>query len=114
MRVEIGGGFCPAAPMSFLRSTSSARAPNPSRFSRILHQRLRRVSGIDQSPNGLAMVPGEWHVRSAGTKNRFPAGAPIKNVHREASSLVARGFFARAAFSSVREILDGIQRRGGR
>lgn len=72
-----------------------------------------RVSGIDLSGNGLVIVPGEWFVRSTGAKNRFPAGTPIKNVYRGASSLVARVFFARPAFSSVREILDEIQRRGG-
>lgn len=72
-----------------------------------------KVSGIDLSGNGLVVVPGEWFVRSTGEKNRFPAGTPIKNVYRGASSLVARVFFARPAYSSVREILEEIQRRGG-
>jgi hypothetical protein len=72
-----------------------------------------KVSGIDLSGNGLVVVPGEWFVRSTGEKNRFPAGTPIKNVYRGTSSLVARVFFARPAYSSVREILEEIQRRGG-
>lgn len=73
-----------------------------------------RVSGIDLSGNGLVIVPGELFVRSTGAKNRFPSGAPIKNVYRGASSLVARVFFARPTFYSVQEILDEIQRRGGK
>lgn len=72
-----------------------------------------KVSGIDLSGNGLVVVPGEWFIRNTGEKNRFPAGTPIKNVYRGASSLVARVFFARPAYSSVREILEEIQRRGG-
>lgn len=72
------------------------------------------VSGIDLSGNGLVVVPGEWFVRSTGAKNRFRSGAPIKNVYRGASSLVARVFFARPVFSSVQEVLDEIRRRGGR
>jgi hypothetical protein len=72
-----------------------------------------KVSGIDLSGNGLVVVPGEWFIRNTGEKNRFPAGTPIKNVYRGASSLVARVFFAHPAYSSVREILEEIQRRGG-
>jgi hypothetical protein len=73
-----------------------------------------RVSGIDLSGNGLIIVPGEWYVRSTGEKNRFPSSAPIKNVYRGASSLVARVFFARSMFSSVQEISNEIKRRGGK
>lgn len=73
-----------------------------------------KVSGIDLSGNELVIVPGEWFVRSTGAKNRFPAGTSIKNVYRGASSLVARVFFARPAFSSVQEILDEIRSRGGK
>ncbi len=73
-----------------------------------------RVSGIDLSGNELVIVPGEWLVRSTGAKNRFPAGASIKNVYRGASSLVARVLFARPAFSSVQQILDEIRSRRGK
>lgn len=72
------------------------------------------VSGIDLSGNGLIVVPGEWFVRSTGAKNRFSSGAPIKNVYRGTSSLVARVFFARPVFSSVQEVLGEIRHRGGR
>ncbi len=73
-----------------------------------------KVSGLDLSGNELVIVPGEWFVRSTGAKNRFPAGASIKNVYRGASSLVARVFFARPEFSSVQGVLGEIRSRGGR
>lgn len=71
------------------------------------------VSGIDLSGNGLIIVPGEWFIRSTGAKNRFSAGAPIKNVYRGTTSLVARAFFARPTYPSVQEVLEEIQRRRG-
>jgi len=76
--------------------------------------REEKVSGIDLSGNCLVVVPGEWFIRSTGAKNRYPAGAAIKNVYREASSLVARVFFARSAFPSVQAILNEIRSRGGK
>jgi hypothetical protein len=72
------------------------------------------VSGIDLSGNGLVIVPGEWFVRSTGAKNRFPSGAPIKNIYRGISSLVARVFLACQAFPSVHAISDEILHRGGK
>jgi hypothetical protein len=84
---------------------------NPIALDRLAEE---QVSGIDLSGNGLVIVPGEWFVRSTGAKNRFSSGAPIKNVYRGTSSLVARVFFARPSFSSVQEIFDEIQRRGGK
>lgn len=72
------------------------------------------VSGIDLSGNGMVVVPGEWFIRSTGAKNHFPTSAPIKNVYRGTSSLVARVFFSQPRFSSVQEILGEIQRRGGK
>lgn len=84
---------------------------NPAALDRLAD---REVSGIDLSGNGLVVVPGEWFVRSTGAKNSFPASAPIKNVYRGVSSLVARVFFSRSTFSSVQEVLGEIQRRGGK
>ena len=76
--------------------------------------REEKVSGIDLSGNCLVVVPGEWFIRSTGAKNRYPAGAPIKNVYRGTSSLVARVFFARSAFPSVQGVLTEIRSRGGK
>ncbi len=59
-------------------------------------------------------MPGEWFIRSTGAKNRYPAGASIKNVYRGASSLVTRVFFARSIFSSVQGVLNEILSRGGK
>jgi hypothetical protein len=76
--------------------------------------REEKVSGIDLSGNYLIVVPGEWFIRSTGAKNRYPAGASIKNVYRGASSLVARVFFAQSAFHSVQGVLEEILSRGGK
>ncbi len=100
-RYAAGGTYLPMVIVPYL---------SPRALDRLAEE---NVSGIDLSGNGLVVVPGEWFIRSTGEKNRFPAGTPIKNVYRGASSLVARVFFARPAYSSVREILEEIQRRGG-
>lgn len=75
--------------------------------------REEKISGIDLSGNCHIVVPGEWFIRSTGAKNRYPAGAAIKNVYRGTSSLVARVFFARSAFPSVQDVLNEILSRGG-
>lgn len=71
------------------------------------------VSGIDLSGNGVVTVPGEWFVYRNGAKNRFPSSAPIKNVFRGASSLVPRVLLLSQSFSSVGDVLEEIERRGG-
>lgn len=72
-----------------------------------------KVSGIDLSGNYLIVVPGRWFVRNTGAENRYPARTPIRNVYRGTSSLVSRVFFARSKFTTVREVLNEIQDRGG-
>lgn len=71
------------------------------------------VSGIDLSGNGVVIVPGEWFVYRSGAPNRYPTSAPIKNVFRGTSSLVARVFLMRPKFGSVNEVYEEIKRRGG-
>jgi len=71
------------------------------------------VSGIDLSGNGVVIVPGEWFIYRSGAPNRYPASAPIKNVFRRTSSLVARVFLMRPEFGSVTEVYEEIKRRGG-
>ena len=99
---EAAGSYLPMVIVPYL---------GPSALDRLTEE---GVSGIDLSGNGLVIVPGEWFVRSTGAKNLFPSSAPIKNVYRGASSLVARVFFACPTFSSVHEISDEILRRGGK
>lgn len=72
-----------------------------------------QVSGIDLSGNGVVLVPGKLFVYRTGEKNKFPAGTPIRNVYRGTTSLVARVFLARGAFSSVTEVRREITHRGG-
>jgi len=72
-----------------------------------------QVSGIDLSGNGIVLVLGHLFVYRTGEKNKFPASAPIRNVYRGTTSLVARVFFVRRAFPSVTEVLREITHRGG-
>lgn len=71
------------------------------------------VSGIDLSGNGVVIVPGEWFIYRTGAPNRYPTSAPIKNVFRGTSSLVARVFLIRPKFGSVTEVYEEIKQRGG-
>lgn len=72
------------------------------------------ISGIDLSGNGVVVVPEKLFVYRAGAKNKFLSTAPIKNVFRGTSSLVARVFFAKPEYENVGEVLDEITKRGGR
>lgn len=71
------------------------------------------VSGLDLCGNGLIMAPGEMLVSRAGRPNLYPQSAPIKNVFRGTSSLVARVFLLRPTYSAVGEIREEIERLGG-
>lgn len=72
------------------------------------------ISGIDLSGNGVVVVPGKLFVFRTGAKNKFLSNAPIKNVFRGTSSLVARVFFTKPEFENVSEVLKEITERGGR
>lgn len=72
------------------------------------------ISGIDLSGNGVVVVPGKLFVYRTGEKNKFPSNAPIKNVFRGTSSLIARVFFTKSEYENVGEILNEITKRGGK
>lgn len=72
------------------------------------------ISGIDLSGNGVVVIPGKLFVFRTGGKNRFLSNAPIKNVFRGTSSLVARVFFTKPEYENVGEILNEITKRGGK
>ena len=76
-------------------------------------QELERegISGVDLCGNGVVVVPGQFAVFRSGAKNRFSSSAPIKNIYRKNTSLVARVFLARSSYDSVQEILSEINRR---
>jgi len=63
------------------------------------------VSGIDLSGNYGIVVPGRWLVLRTGSKNKYPLSAPIKNVYRGKSSLVARALMMRGQFASATAIM---------
>jgi len=64
------------------------------------------VSGMDLSGNYAVVVPGRWLVIRSGYKNKYPSNAPIKNVYRGKSSLVARALMLRGEFGSVTAIAN--------
>lgn len=72
------------------------------------------ISGIDLSGNGVVVVPDKLFIYRTGEKNKFLSNAPIKNIFRGTSSLVARVFFAKQEYENVGEVLEEITRRGGR
>lgn len=71
------------------------------------------ISGIDLSGNGVVVVPDKLFIYRTGEKNKFLSNAPIKNIFRGTSSLVARVFFAKPEYENVSEVLEEITRRGG-
>ena len=75
-------------------------------------QELERegISGVDLCGNGVVTVPGAFSVFRSGGKNRFLSSAPIKNIYRRNSSLVARVFLLRSGFAAVQEIGAEINR----
>ncbi len=74
----------------------------------------QEISGIDLSGNGVFIVPGELFYRRVGGKNKFPSNAPIKNVYRGTSSLVARVLLAKQKFLTVNVVFEEIEKLGGR
>ncbi|HYL99429.1 MAG TPA: hypothetical protein VEZ90_10780 [Blastocatellia bacterium] len=70
------------------------------------------VSGIDLCGNGIVSTSG-WLIYRTGAPNIYPMSAPIKNVFRGTSSLVARVFLMRETYSSVNDVYEEIKQRGG-
>ena len=68
------------------------------------------VSGVDLCGNGVVVVPGRLLICRTGKPNRFPRSAPIKNIYRRNSSMVARLFLVRPMFNRVTSILEEINR----
>jgi len=70
-----------------------------------------QISGIDLCGNGVVVVPGKFAIFRSGEKNRFSSSAPIKNIYRRNSSMVARVFFLCPGYETVQEICSEINRR---
>jgi predicted RecB family endonuclease len=69
------------------------------------------VSGLDLCGNGIVVVPDRLFVYRTGNFNQFPSSAPIKNIYRKNTSMVARLFLVRPRFNLVKEIMEEINRR---
>ena len=80
---------------------------------RLLELEKEGVSGLDLCGNGVIIVPGKIVVFRTGRPNRFTTSAPIKNVYRGATSLIARAFLIQPAYASLGELTDFIAARGG-
>jgi hypothetical protein len=70
-----------------------------------------QISGIDLCGNGVVVVPGQFAIFRSGGKNRFSSSAPIKNIYRRNSSMVARVFLACPDYETVQEICGKINLR---
>ena len=70
-----------------------------------------QISGIDLCGNGVVVVPGKFAIFRSGEKNRFSSSAPIKNIYRKNSSMVARVFLSCPGYKTVQEICTEINRR---
>jgi len=70
-----------------------------------------QISGIDLCGNGVVIVPGKFAVFRSGGQNRFSSSAPIKNIYRKNSSMVARVFLSCPAYQTVQDICSEINRR---
>lgn len=70
-----------------------------------------KISGVDLCGNGVITIPGRLMVYRTGQPNRFRSSAPIKNVYRGKTSLVARMFASQQSFPTVQALRDAIIER---
>jgi hypothetical protein len=70
-----------------------------------------KVNGVDLCGNGVVVVPEMFSVFRSGQKNRFTSSAPIKNIYRKNSSMVARAFLLRSRYETVQDVWAEINRR---
>jgi len=70
-----------------------------------------KINGVDLCGNGVVVVPEMFSVFRSGQKNRFTSSAPIKNIYRKNSSMVARAFLLRSRYETVQDVLAEINQR---
>ena len=80
---------------------------------RLLELEEEGVSGLDLCGNGVIVVPNKVVVFRTGRPSRFTTSAPIKNVYRGTTSLIARAFLIRPTYASIADLTDFISIRGG-
>lgn len=102
--------------VGFLKSLTLHAGCKPMLFMPFLsEQQLREleaagVSGIDMVGNGVIALD-EMVVFRTGVKNPFSSSAPIKNIYRRNSSMVARVFLASSVYETVQDICSEVNRR---
>src|ERR1700722_18330710 len=69
------------------------------------------ISGIDLCGNGVVIIPDAIRIFRTGQPNRFTSTAPIKNIYRNNTSMVARIFAAVPRFPTVSAVCDEINAR---
>jgi hypothetical protein len=69
------------------------------------------LSGLDLCGNGVVVVPGSFRVFRTGAPNRFSSSAPIKNIYRKNTSMVARIFAAQPAFPNLKAVREAVNAR---
>ncbi len=70
------------------------------------------LSGLDMCGNCILQVPGELLIFRTGARNKFPRGAPIRNIYRGTSSIVTRTFALRPKYNSLNDLLAETGQRG--
>jgi hypothetical protein len=69
------------------------------------------ISGVDWCGNGVVTVPGKFRVFRTGNPNQFATYAPIKNIYRKNTSMVARVLLTARLFPDVQTILSEVNSR---
>lgn len=81
------------------------------RESQLYELEEENISGIDLCGNGYVIVPKQFAVFRTGQPNKFPTYAPIKNIYRRNTSMVARAFLTKPHYASVQEVHDVVNRK---
>ncbi len=69
------------------------------------------LSGIDLCGNGVVIIPGKLWVLRSGAPNQFSTSAPIKNIYRKNTSMVARLLTDMPTLPNVRTVRDEVNVR---
>ncbi len=69
------------------------------------------LSGVDLCGNGVIVGPKRLRLFRTGQPNQFTTSAPIKNIYRNNTSMVARLFASVPSFESVRDIQNEVNAR---
>ena len=118
--VEYKGLYTPQAFETALKQCLGTRLPSGIRPMMVLPylgpdqlDQLESVglSGIDLCGNGVVIIPESLRVFRTGAPNQFSTSAPIKNIYRKNTSMVARLFTTKPTFPNLQTICNEINAR---